>query len=296
MKPLQNEIEKEYSARGPLHQFRFFEARPFHCFRCGTSKKAKLVTIYRDDWSRRVCNGCYGRLLSIYDIKAGSGNDDEKAAALGSLLLSLFRDDQVRESERLFKLSENRGKNLSEKALRFVATSEHVSRALEEASELDWSAATVGLCKAVEAETVERIIKPLAQFVRAQDLENDLKDKDIGRVAKFYKDTTTPPPELGTFAHFLQTALNSEKRRETSPLIQEFLRLTTAWPNSNWLLDPTGFYESLLKLTKDFRNKAAHIEELTKSDYEACRDFVIGEAGILWRLLLATQPYKAKLS
>ena len=33
---------------------------------------SKLITVYRGDWSKRLCNGCYGRLLSIYEIKAAN--------------------------------------------------------------------------------------------------------------------------------------------------------------------------------------------------------------------------------
>lgn len=101
MKPIPSQLQKEYPARGPLQQFRFKEATAFYCFRCGTSKKAKLVTIYGQDWNRRLCNGCYGRLLSIHEIKAGTGEDDEKAEALANLLLSSLNTDQKRELQRL---------------------------------------------------------------------------------------------------------------------------------------------------------------------------------------------------
>ncbi len=294
MKPTPSELENDYPVRGPLHQFRFKEASAFHCFRCGTSKKAKLITIYNEDWNRRLCNGCYGRLLSIYNIKAGTGSDDEKATALAELLLSIFNKNQAIESERLFKLSENRGQNLSAKALRFVATSEHVSRALEGVSNLDWSSATIGLCKAFEFELIERIINPLANSTKSLKIDEDMKDKDIGRVAKYCKDTSAKPPELGVFAHFLQTIINSEKRRANSLLIKTFMEIAKSWTKSNWILDSAGLYDSLIRLTRDFRNRAAHIEELTKKDYDDCRDFIIGKSGILWQLLLATKNYKSR--
>ena len=71
MQQVPSEIIKSYPTRGPLQQYRFATATAFNCFRCGTSKRAKLITIYADDWSRRLCNGCYGNLLSVYKIKAG---------------------------------------------------------------------------------------------------------------------------------------------------------------------------------------------------------------------------------
>ena len=62
-------IIKTYPQRGPIKQFRFEKIVAFNCFSCGKGKKAKLITIYKDNWNKRMCNGCYGGLLFIYDIK-----------------------------------------------------------------------------------------------------------------------------------------------------------------------------------------------------------------------------------
>lgn len=273
-----------------MHQYRLCEAMAFHCFRCGESKKAKLITTYNDDWRRLLCNGCYGRLLSIYEIKAGTESDDDKANSLAALLVSLFGRDQSREAQRIFSLSERRAQLLTENSLRFVATSAHLSRILESVADLDWSPATIGLCKAFEMEVVARIVAPLIQTVAGVPLDSDIRDKDIGRVARYCANPSgSKPPELGTFVHFFQTALNSEQRRETSPLIHALFRLFALWPNSTWLTDVKGFCDAVGCLTRDFRNRAAHIDVLLQSDYEACRVYVIGSSGILWKLIHATQ-------
>lgn len=231
--------------------------------------------------------------MSIYEIKTGSGSEDDNATALALLLLSLCEKEQAREAQRLFHLSERRAELLSEISLRFVSTSEHLFRVLDSVSELDWSPATIGLCKAFEAEVVARIVAPLSKSVTATNLETDIRDKDIGRVARYCaQPNEAKPPELGAFAHFLQTALNSETRRATSPLMQQLFRLFASWPDSNWLTDINGFYNSVCQLTRDFRNRAAHIETLTQSDYALCKDFVIGTDGILWKLIGATQTHK----
>ena len=78
MQPLPSDIIKTYPSRGPMQQFRLAEINGFHCFRCGQSKKSKLLVVYAGDWDRLLCNGCYGRLLSIFEIKAGTKSDDEK--------------------------------------------------------------------------------------------------------------------------------------------------------------------------------------------------------------------------
>ncbi len=291
-KPLPSEIVKTYPQRGAMQQFRISESTAFHCFRCGQSKKSRLVVVYENDWNRLLCNGCYGRLLSIYEIKAGTKPDDEKATDLAEVLLSLLNKDQVREAERLYQLSEKRAVLLSETALKFVSTSEHLSRVLEIVPDLDWSPAIIGLCKAVELEIVERILIPLLAQMKGVNIEVDVKDKDLGRVAKFIAEPNNKPPEMGTFAHFLQTSINSQTRRTTSPIVERLYKLFHSWPNSDWISNSDGLYSSIIRLTQDFRNPAAHINTLTRQDYENCREFVIGANGILWNLISATQPHK----
>src|SRR6266446_10935663 len=98
IKPVPFEIEKVYPQRGPMQQYRLAQSAAFNCFRCGQSKKSKLITVYGDDWSRRLCNGCYGRLLSIYEIKAGTAPDDERADALASVVLRHVSKFDIRQA------------------------------------------------------------------------------------------------------------------------------------------------------------------------------------------------------
>ena len=156
--------------------------------------------------------------------------------------------------------------------------------------QLEWSPAVIGLCKAVEAEVICRIVRPLADLTSHEDLSSDKNDKDLGRVAAFCANPTRQPPELGALAHFLQTVIHSRQRRETSILLRTFLRLSANWQDSYWLLEPKGFYNALTLLTKDFRNRAAHIDELGKQDYVSCRELVMGPEGVLWKLVVATSP------
>jgi hypothetical protein len=292
MRPLASDIIKTYPSRGPMQQFRLVELTAFHCFRCGQSKKSKLLVVYADNWNRLLCNACYGRLLSIYQIRSGTKSDDEKAAELANVLLTLHSKDQINEAERRYRLAETRAEILSRHAMRFIATAEFLSQALESASDLDWSPAMIGLCKAVEIEVLHRILHPLAAQLRGVSLDADKNDKDLGRVARFLSHPDLPPPELGTFSYFLQTSLNSETRRSTSPSIKGLHRLFSLWPNASWLTDIRGCYDSLISLTRNFRNRAAHLELLSHRDYQACREFVIGRDGLLWKLIFATQRQK----
>lgn len=292
MEPVPSSVTKTYPQRGPLQQFRFAEGTAFRCFRCGATKKSKLITVYLGDWSRKLCNGCYGRLLSLYEIKAGTAADDQRAEQLADALLSLVTIDQQRQAQRVFVASEKRAEALSPEALRFIATAEHVAGQLESDAQLEWSPAVIGLCKAVEAEVVGRILRPLAIMAGSQDLSGDKNDKDIGRVAAFCVDPQRKPPELGAFAHFLQTVIHSKERRQTSRLIRCFLRLAGEWTGSTWLLDPEGLHRALTVLTGTYRNRAAHIDELARGDYLGCREVTIGSNGVVWKLALSTERHK----
>lgn len=291
MEPVPSTVTKTYPAKGPLQQFRFAEAIAFRCLRCGETKKSKLITVYGQMWSKRLCNGCYGRLLSLYEIKAGSQVDDQKAEALAESLLSSIAVADQQNAERLLRMSDRRSERLTPEALRFVATAEHVAGILGSDAQLEWSPPVIGLCKAVEAEVVSRILRPLAMRLSSVELTADRTDKDIGRIATFCVDQSRKPPELGVFAHFLQTTIHSETRRETSTLIRSFLSLLREWTGSEWILEPTGFHKALVLLTTAFRNRAAHIDELAKADYDACRNLVIGANGMLWKLLDGTERH-----
>src|ERR1035438_6769655 len=117
MEPVPSTVVKRYPQRGPMQQFRFAESTAFTCFRCGDTKKSKLITVYGGDWSKRLCNGCYGRLLSLYEIKAGTATDDQRAEELASALLSAVALDYQRQAENLFRASEERAACLSAGAL-----------------------------------------------------------------------------------------------------------------------------------------------------------------------------------
>jgi hypothetical protein len=185
MEPVPSTVTKTYSQRGPLQQFRFADSTAFRCFRCGDTKRSKLITVYAGIWSKRLCNGCYGRLLSLYEIKAGTSADDQRADELAAALLSVVALDDQRQAERLFRASEKRADSLFSEALRFIATAEHVASQLNADPQLEWSPAVIGLCKTVEAVVVSRILLPLAEEAGRQDLSVDKSDKDIGRVAAF---------------------------------------------------------------------------------------------------------------
>ena len=230
-KPVPSNVAKRYPRRGPLQQWRFAEATAFTCVRCGRTKRSKLISVYMGDWTKRLCNGCYGRLLSLYDIKSGTKAEDERAKKLAEALVSTVSLDDRRQAERMYRVCEERARHLSSETVRFIATAEHVAGELESDPQLEWSPAVIGLCKAVELELVRRIVRPLANKVVGVDLKADRNDRDIGSIARYCMDVRKNPPELGAFAHFLQTVIHSRERRETSvtQFLRSFLRLAGLW-------------------------------------------------------------------
>jgi hypothetical protein len=250
-----------------------------------------LITIYNNDWNKRLCNGCYGRLLSIYDIKAGQTAIDDKAERLIEVLIKLVGEDKIREQTLRINLLTNKAKFLSPTTLRFFATSECVAETLTNEPNLDWSPAIIGLCKAFELELIERLINPLKKFCKTLSFtEQDLKDKDFGKIANYCSGKPIKSPELGVVNHFVATAVNSKERLETSNFLKlGFKGFLSKLPNHNWIIDKNGLSNGIIQLTTNFRNKAAHTDELEALDYQKCKDLVFGENGIIWDLIISTE-------
>ena len=282
------EVIKTYAQRGPMRQYRLTGSTSFRCFRCGLAKTSKLVTVFREDWNHLLCNGCYGYSLSVHDIRAGSAEDSERADALAEKLLALVSVDEQRNAMELLRIRASGITQLTEQSQRLLATSKFVASHLANATDLDWSAAIVCICKAVEVELIERLIEPLALECRDADLDHDIQDKHLGRVARFCAGRTDKPPELGVIRHFLQTARYSRSRQDTSTLLHALRRILRRWPDSAWLLEPDGALVVLEQVTTQYRNRAVHTDELQESDFDACLRLVLGEQGAMWALVRAT--------
>jgi hypothetical protein len=62
--PPPGNIIKEFPKAGDLQLFRLETLHEFQCLRCQAQKKSKLVAVPGGDWSKLLCNGCYGLLMS----------------------------------------------------------------------------------------------------------------------------------------------------------------------------------------------------------------------------------------
>jgi hypothetical protein len=286
--PVPSSLAKVYPARGPIQQFQFADASSFDCIRCEQAKKSKFIAVYGQDWSKCLCNRCYRYLLSIYKVKAGTQSHDARAESLGITLLAAVSADTKREAQRIFQASEQRASFLSPEARCFVSTAELVASQLSAEPHLEWSPAAIGLCKAVEYEIFGRILRPLAARAASQDLGADKHDNDLRQMAAFVAGAARKPT-LGQFHRFLEIAIDSQPRRRTSKLLAAFFALCRDWVESHWILQTNGLHKALGELTNKYRNRAAHIEELSQKDYLDCKSLVIGDKGMLWRIVFATQ-------
>lgn len=285
--PFRFNVIKTYPARGPLQQYRVDATTAFTCFRCAQAKKSKLITTTGGTWDRLLCDGCYGRLLSIWEIKSGSLDDTERYDELHRLLTGLVAEAEIARAASLIRARDQRSEQLSPEAMVVLSTAEAVASSLAAAAtELDWSAAIIGLCKAVEIEVVRLLVLPLKASVTQLDLSGDLSDWGMQRVARFCAGRGAPP-ELGTLAHFITAASDPRRRLASSTLVASFRLLVRAWPASDWLFAPDGFPASVTVLTRTFRNPAAHTALLDETAYQACSTLVQGEDGILWKLHVA---------
>jgi hypothetical protein len=293
MLPAQQVI-KAFPRRGPMQQYRLAEGRSFHCFRCSQAKTSKLVVVFAGDWNRLLCNGCYGRILSIHQIQAGTGPDDAKANALASLLMQMVDKDRAIAKAHITLVSDHPDPHLSQSSLRFIGTAELVAETLGSSPSYEWSPAVICLSKTVESELVDRILNPLRDLCSQHDITADVNDKDLGAVARYCADQARKPPEMGSIEHFMRTAAFSKSRAASSPLLACLGRLYSRWPNARTLMTADDLLGPLGVLRADFRNRAAHLGELTKDDYDRCKELVLGQDGLLWRLIIATQTQKTE--
>jgi len=274
------DVIRRYSERGPLQQLRLARPNSFLCFRCKAAKVSRLVTVYDGDWNKLLCNGCYGRLLSIYTVKAGESPTEERVEALAAMLLSFAKG--------FVPSSTGPARDLTPSGFQFLATSEYVASSLKENISLDWSPAVIGLCKAVEVELRSRILDPVKALCSNVDLDADCLDRELKRVASFCAGRSSRAPELGALSHFLKTCINDKRRATSSNLLFVFTSWTGSRSRRAWLLDPNGLAIAINTLATEYRNQAAHTEQLDSVDYEKCHRYVAGSSGILWKILAST--------
>jgi hypothetical protein len=231
-------------------------------------------------------------MLAMYEVQAGTLPDDAKADAIAEIVISLWGQAEVDAAfYAALRMRPAVASAVTTPARRFIGSAERLTQQIGDHSTLEWSGVVIGYCKAVEAECLSRLIEPLKERLGEPGTQ-DLTDPDFGRIAA-YCDRRAKAPELGSIRHFLTTAAHSKSRAASSPMLKAFASMKAEWSEPGWLEQDNGAQSALLTLTTDFRNRAAHIDELTAQDAAECRDLVLGQTGIIELLISSTTPRAA---
>lgn len=162
--------------------------------------------------------------------------------------------------------------------------------AIDSVENFEWSAPIILICKGFEFELIKRIFEPLREISSLSALSDDMKDKDIGKIAKFCAIKGQQSPELGVVAHFLSTAIHSKSRRLSSVLLSAFFLLVERMADPKYVVGPQNLLHAVQELTRKYRNPSAHTATMSRNDYQACSDLIADPGvGALYRLIGATR-------
>jgi len=304
-------VRPELPSIGPFHHVKLPAAEAFQCLRCGKRHAARQRAIYLGDSNGRLCKACYAYLLSVYQVKAGSDPDDVRADLLDQimetfaeqfrkplqrtvLLMSLVGVRQYPRAETVrhyafkrFGVEATRPElvlHLCPEAVRFLATADAVANMLRTATELDWSVAVIGLCKAFEVEVARQLLDPLREELKWHDLSRDINDPRTRELARYAAGHTHRPPPLGTTAFVFGLAGEADPATSDSVILQA-IRGFAARNGSDWLVSSRGFVGHVRALTRRYRNPAGHIDRMERADFDKCRDMLFGVGGVSGKLL-----------
>jgi hypothetical protein len=270
-----------------LSQFRFEKAVSFICFRCAAAKTSKSITICNENWDYKICNGCYGYLLSIHNIKNSTDPDEKKFEALDKCIEQLARDYKSRIIAFRNKLDKSKSE-FEDSTRRFLATAACLEEDLPKGEFLEWSPAVLCLCKAVENELINKFLIPMRNF--GLDMATDKSDPRTKRVDQFLSRETDTPPELGGISFYINLVAKSSSYRDkaaSAPLLKTY---SEKRPFFDWYTRGGGAASDIETIVTKFRNRAAHISELAHDDFQECKELVLGSEGILSNILRASQP------
>ena len=165
-------------------------------------------------------------------------------------------------------------------AKKFLVTGIYLYENFEGARQilLDMSPISICLSKAVETVIAECILLPFRTWYNTHHqwskkaLTEDLKDKQLNRMANFVSRPESKTPELGTFLFFLGIIRNSKRRMKTSAVLQAFCEFAQELENPEFLLQKDDLTNALEIITTKYRNGAAHIEP---QSFEVVHEFLI---------------------
>ncbi len=280
-------VEMVLPARGDVQQYRVTRAVKFRCVRCGRTKTARLIALLRNDTEHPLCNGCYGNLLSRHPAARLSDRSEERANALAVAV-----DVSIEAAEAVGRnLAAERGLPLTRLGDRHLGTARIVADHLSKLAAGDpvlWSPVVSALSSALEVELRYRVIDRMREvFIRRFGSDLALP----GEYAKFTAYCKAQPGtgrmEMGAIARFLASAAADARSDAPSQLGRLYRKLLDASPKPEWLGDPGALAAEIKEFTRDYRNPAAHGDEIAHDAGQRCLTYVAGDGGLLWRVVYA---------
>ncbi len=172
--------------------------------------------------------------------------------------------------------------NLHPDTLRVLVTAEQIRKALPDLP--DCSAIVIEYCKAVEIELNHRLLVPLRSHLNGAGSSNSAClsiPNELGRLKQYVYGASAKQIELGALANTIEAAL----RYDSHPLAAGLMQNIRALPLMG---SPKKLIDSVLNLTQNYRNPAAHKAILSSMQMERCRELVLGattDIGLLFRIV-----------
>jgi len=284
-------IIKRYPPKGNLQLIRYDSNAPFECWRCRKTKVSKLQAIVRLEQPRIICNACYGYLQLLAEIKAQDIEPWLKANKIHDITLKdVSAKDAAQAAEKEGLRHKQYWKFLSPEAKQFIGTAKFQYEKMIDRDDLDFSGVIIELVKSFEIECINGFIEPMKNRATSELLtENDVqKDcKNFGRVAKYVFGHGSKPPELGTIACTLENFIQCKKKIRDSKFLMILDAQISSCRDGDYFINRQRFVDQVFKLTRSYRNPAAHTGSMPKHAFEECRAMLMDADGALWQLVTA---------
>jgi hypothetical protein len=280
-------VEAALPPRGDVRQYRLTRSAQFRCIRCGRPKTARLIALLRDDTEHPLCNACYGNILSRHPAPRGSDRTDSYADAMAvEVEVSIRRAMAVGR-----RLAAEHGLRLTELGERHLGTARIVADhlgSLDDTLPVLWSPVVSALSSTVEVELRHRLIDRMRDVLLARSaLIGDLPGEYTKFVAYCKAKPGSGRMEMGAMARFLASVAIDSRQATPTQVGRDFRKLLETSPKAEWLGDPNGLATEITAYAREFRNPAAHGEEIGRDVGRRCLAYVAGDDGLLWRVVYA---------
>ena len=262
-----------------------------------TTLDSYVKPFYIELAQNKIKSALFSATEEFYYIKTDPFLDDDQRLArlyvyLGSLVDKELMAKWTQRAEQLFGLNWQDLSSVSRNSLSMgIGLFEQFSHF--EDSLLDASAPAIQFSKCIETELEQKLLLPYREYFnsseyKSQDMQADLKDKDIVRMADFLRKPESKALEMGTFAYFLSVVINSKSRAETSLVIRSFKEFVQELEGADFLIN-TSFTSTLNTIISKYRNGAAHTKALPMSDVNEFYHLLLGQNkdGLLHKLISA---------